>query len=150
MKYKHKISPQVHKDIIAIAQELPPLQKLSKQGKPLFRAVSKFVKGSDLPANVKIKGQPEPKVRTMEELLSERPALQDERVGPDPNKMYIRHGREPILVNHKLNLIDSYQNEGPEGMKRYVASVKAIFQKAVDAENAKLLTEQSQNHDNNQ
>jgi|ERR1044072_1379650 hypothetical protein len=105
MKFKKfKLTPQVHKDIIAIAQQLPPLQKLSKLGNPLSRAVSRPVKGSDLPEGTLVKGKP-----------------------VQPDGRYIQKGTEPILINHKLNLIETFENEGPEGMRKYVASVKKIF-----------------------
>lgn len=104
---KNKISPQKHKEFISIAATLPPLQKTDKNGNRLSRATSRPISFEDLPQTDKDKFYKE--------------------LGLDAKKKrYIQRGSEPILVNHKLALIEAYENHGQGGVDRYVSRVQQM------------------------
>jgi hypothetical protein len=95
---KFKLTPQIHKQLVELAKDLPALQQLSPTGKPLFRAACDFV-GTDLTAH------------------SGR---------YDRYKQKIIRKQEPILVNHQVELIDKYQKRGMPAVDAYVAKVREI------------------------
>lgn len=80
----------------------------------MFRAISKTVKGSDLPEDVLIEGK-----------------------SPSPDKLYVQHGREPILINHETNLVEIYQKDGQVGVDAYVKFFKDMLEEAAKINEAK-------------
>lgn len=100
----HKITPQVHKQIIDIASGLPAIQKYLN-GKPLFRMLSKKLSWSELPEDEKAKH-----------------AMNDGR--------FIQNYQEAILVNHKVCLIAEYEMHGQSGINFYLNSIQTIIHRA--------------------
>lgn len=96
---KFKLTPQVYKQLMEIAHDLPQLQQLTPTGKPMYRAKPVFV-GTDL---------------TREAAL---------------NKMgyrnTIQRNKEPLLVNHEVQLIDRYQRLGMDAVNAYAAKCREI------------------------
>ncbi|MCE3278016.1 MAG: hypothetical protein K0S44_207 [Bacteroidetes bacterium] len=93
----NKITPQVYKTLVETAAKLPPFQRKDKNGNLLWRAASRFVKGSELTQKVTADGK----------------AIK-------PDEMYVQQGRQPLLVNHQVNLIEVYMKDGQPGVDEYV------------------------------
>lgn len=91
----YKITPQVHKQIIETAKTMPAFQKYTKNHKPLFRVLTRVVKGVDLPEENR------PKDFSI-------------------TKTYIQKYSEPILFNHEVELIEVYRKNGQKGVDGYV------------------------------
>lgn len=106
MKNRYKLTPFIIKQLEDKAIELPSFQRKDKHGKLMFRVMSRVVKGSELEPKTLVAG---------------------ERVNPDKN--YIQRGSEPILVNHKLNLLECYQKDGPDGVDEYVKFFKDEYER---------------------
>lgn len=49
-KVKFKLTPQVHKQIVEAAKQLPPLVKVDSNGKPLYRKLNTY-KGATMKIN---------------------------------------------------------------------------------------------------
>ena len=105
-KNKFKLTPEAHKQIITIATALPKLQKTDKSGTPLFRVVTKVVKGFDLPPGTLVGGKE-----------------------PDTKKNYVQKGKEPLLVNHEVNMVSEYKLYGQKGIDDYRASILAVLER---------------------
>jgi hypothetical protein len=110
MKYKNKfkLTPDAYKKLITISGELPRLQKLDRNGKPLSMVNTKVYLGRDLPPNVNV---PET---------------------PKPDKRYLVRAIEPLLVNHAVNLVDIYQQKGWPSVDKYVETCKAIAMRSAE------------------
>src|SRR4051812_27073861 len=102
MKTTFKLTPHVHKHILAVAGQLQLLQKTDKNGVPLRRATTRLVLGSELTPDTEING----------------PVI--------PNKLYVIKGTEPVLVNHAINLIEEFRAWGMEGITNYCRQVNEI------------------------
>lgn len=109
MSRHHKLTPEAHKLIEQLAQKLPPLQRIDKQGKPLARQLTKQVKGSEVPFN-------------------RRPDIKDF----DPSKNYLLRYWEPVHVNHAVNLRAQYEKAGMAGVEAYRDKVMSIVNKAME------------------
>lgn len=101
---KYKLTPQAHKHIVEQARIMPALQRLDKHGKPMSRQITKTVKGADLPEGTKT----------------------DDGKAPNPNKLYVQRGAEPLLVNHEVEMISAYYQGGQAAVQAYIARVEAI------------------------
>lgn len=100
---KYKLSPQWHKLISDLAKELPAMQK--KCGNVLmFRNISEPVIGYNL---------------TKEETAKIK--------NYKSSATYIRRGKEPVLVNHKLNLISEFELKGQDGVKLYCEKLSVMM-----------------------
>jgi hypothetical protein len=105
MKTAYKLTPAIHKQIEALAEQLLPLQKTGKNGLPLSRATTKLVLGSELTPDIELDG----------------PVIL--------NKLYVVRGIEPILVNHPVNMIEEFKAGGMEGVTNYCRQVNEIAQR---------------------
>lgn len=108
MRIHHKLTPHVHKLIEQLAGTLPPLQRISDQGKPLSRQLTKQVKGSEVPMN-------------------KRPDIKNF----DPSKTYLLRYWEPVRVNHAVNLRAQYEKAGMAGVDAYREKVMSIVNNAI-------------------
>jgi len=106
-KNKFKLTPEAHTKIKLLAKEFPKLQKLSKNGEPLFRLLTITKKGSELPPDTKLNS--------------------GESINKD--KVYVTRVKEPILVNHELNMIDVYKKDGEAGIIDYVKYIDLMKSK---------------------
>jgi len=113
MKKKHKVTTEVYKKILEIEKELPPIQKYLG-GKPLFRTLQKLVNGSDIPDEHK-------------EQLKVDGVFYN-------NKRYFQKIQDPILVNHKLILIEEFEKHGQEGIDYYISDIQALVDRAKSLE----------------
>jgi hypothetical protein len=95
-KVKFKLVPQVLKQVEAAAKALPPIIKHDKHGKPLYRSITNFVGTKDFDVSTK----------------SYRTTYQ--------------RGKEPILVNHKLAMIELYETKGMPEVQNYVNAIIAL------------------------
>lgn len=112
---KFKVGPEIYKQIKEIVKVLEPLQKTDASGKPLFRKITQFV-GT--------KGY------------------------SGPNEKYTKttkHGQEPLLVNHEVNLISEFEKFGPKGVKDYVDYVKELVRKTKEEQEKKEPVTSEQN-----
>jgi hypothetical protein len=124
-KNKFKITSQVYKQIEELAKTLHPLHKTDKAGNVLHRQTSKTIKGKDLPKGTK---------------LADGKTI-------DPNKLYVRKGTEPVLVNHSVSLRDYYQKHGQAGIEAYKQWVTDVMNKEselVAEENAQRVKKQEE------
>lgn len=103
---KFKVGPDAYKRIVAMARDLPEMQKLDKNNNPIFFATAKRVLGEDLPLGTKVEGK-----------------------GVDPKALYIQKGRKPLLINHTVMLVEAYQEFGEAGLNKYVDYVNLIASK---------------------
>lgn len=89
-KNKFKLTPEVYKSIKLISKTLPVCQRKDKNGNLMWRAVSKFDGTKDFSESLK------------------------------SYTKIIRTGKEPILVNHEINLVEIWQKDGQNGVDSYV------------------------------
>jgi hypothetical protein len=103
LKNKFKLTPEVYKSIKLLAQNLPKFQKRDAAGNLLWRDVSKFDGLKDF--------------------------MQGGGKIPTTYKKQILKGKEPLLVNHEVNMVEIYQKDGWVGLNRYVDFFKELSQK---------------------
>ena len=103
LKNKFKLTPEVYKSIKLISKSLPKFQRKDSQGNLMWREVSKF----DGVKNFKQGGG---KI-------------------PTTYEKQILKGKEPLLVNHEVNMVEIYQKDGLVGLNRYVDFFKELSQK---------------------
>ena len=101
MKNRHKITPEVRKVLANTVKSLPPMQKIGATGMPLFRLLNKCVMGRDLPEDAPIEGGKK----------------------PSPYKLYHTKIKEPIYLNHSVNLNEIFMKDGMAGVKAYTQFV---------------------------
>ncbi len=114
MSRHHRLTPEAYKLIEQLAKTLPPLQRISDQGKPLSRQLTKQVKGSEVPMN-------------------RRPDIKNF----DPSKNYLVRYWEPLHVNHAVNLRAQYEKAGMAGVEAYRDKVMSIVNKAIEEKEEK-------------
>jgi hypothetical protein len=93
-----KLTPEACKMINGLLKILPQFQRRNEKGDLMFRANTKLVQGKDLPQGTILNG--------------------GEKINKD--KMYVQRFKEPILVNHSVNLYEIYQKDGQTGVDAYV------------------------------
>lgn len=98
-----------------IAASLQKLQRKNVDGSLMFRSATKVVKGKDLK-----KSQVKALTETKEYY---------------PDKNYLLRYDEPVLVDHKQNLIEAYQKHSDVGVHEYINSVNKFAE-----ENKKPIT----------
>lgn len=96
-KNKFKITPQVYKELVKISNSLPRAHRKDRNGNLMYRNISRLVKVSEINETKTVEGKP-----------------------IDPNTNYVQKGKEAILVNHQVNLIEVYKNDGMSGVDEYV------------------------------
>ena len=104
MKINHKLTTQIIKHIEALEKSLPQLQK-NEGCKPMFRAVSKRVLGSEIPVEERVKIN-----------------------GFKSYQSYIQRGQQAVLTNHKINLIEAFKKDGQDGIMTYLNDVKHVME----------------------
>ncbi len=108
MKQKHKLSPDMHKQIKESAAVRPPLVRLNKDGSDRTRVVTKTYNGSELPEGVKL----------------------SPGVAFNPNKLYVQRITEPVYVNHEVEMINEFWKGGEPAVKNYINNVVEISKKS--------------------
>ena len=93
-KYRHKLSPQDHKNIVEQAKLLPKLVRVGKNGKTLERATVTFKNVTDFNAE---KGT---------------------------FTKHIERSSEPVYVNHEVEMVSAFWDGGAAGVHKYIQSVK--------------------------
>jgi hypothetical protein len=101
-KNKLNLTPDAYKKLITISGELPRLQKLDKNGNPLYKSNPLFV------------GY----------------VMDDNKLSRYTKK--IQRIKEPVLVNHAVNLVDIYQQKGWPGVDKYVETCKVIAMRSAE------------------
>lgn len=102
IKNNFKLTPDIRAEIIVISRQLPKLHRKNTGGELMYRAATQIVKGSDLPHKV---------------------LINNKKTEPHPDKKYLQRGREPILINHEVNLIKVYMQKGQPGIDDYVKTI---------------------------
>lgn len=103
LKNKFKLIPEVYKSIKSLAQNLPKFQKRDAAGNLLWRQTSKFDHTEHF--------------------------QQGNGKTPTTYTKHILKGKEPVLVNHEVNMVEIYQKDGWIGLNRYVDFFKELSQK---------------------
>lgn len=101
MKINHKITHQVYKQIEGLLKDLPSLNRLHN-GKPMVRIKTEYIKTDK---EVELDKNGKEKIKLIN---------------------HFKKGTEPILVNHKVNLISEYKKDGQLGIDNYLTWVKGI------------------------
>lgn len=96
---KFNLTPQAHKSIIETARTLPQMVRLNPDGSQMARDVTKF-KGVEY---IDEKGN-----------KSEKPYN------------HFTKGKEPVFINHEVEMINRFWQHGEPGVQAYVDSVHAI------------------------
>lgn len=125
MKKNNKLTPQTHKEIVSLAQQLPVMYRTTKDGKALMPVQTKVVKGSEIESGK----------------LSNGDAV-------NPDKLYISKNRQPLTVNHEVEMIDLYQKKGMVAVNNYAGMVVMMAKQA--EENQKKQELEVTNNDKNQ
>jgi hypothetical protein len=106
---KHKITPEVYKELITQAKALPKFQRTDNKNQLMFRYETKRKKGSELTEQ-------------------ERTLFPDENIRA--NVRYPILYKWPVMVNHEENIINIYKKEGRPGVNAYVEFFQAEYEKA--------------------
>jgi hypothetical protein len=113
MKKNNRLTPEVYKEILELAGTLPVMYRTGANGKVLMPMSSKLVKGSEI----------EGKLSNGDD--------------PNPNKNYVQKQRQPLTVNHAVEMIDLYKTKGITAVKNYAGQVFTIAKQAEEAKQAK-------------
>lgn len=113
---KHKISPAVHKDLVATANSLPKFQKQNDKGELIYHLVVRSIKGCDLTKQQK------------EIVLKEYGRI-------SPTARYKLQFREPALIDHVANIVKVYKEEGRAGADVYAEFWREEYKKAQEQMN---------------
>jgi len=98
-----KITPEISKAIKILAKHLPTMQRL-ENGKPMARILKmEKILGKDM--------KPEDKAQFKDF---------------DENATYTRQVKEPVLLNHEVNLTTAYRKAGNKGTEEYLKSLAQI------------------------
>lgn len=102
-KNKYKLTPEVYKTIKLISKSLPVCQRKDANGNLMWRTISKFDGTEHF----------------------------QQGIGKIPRSFTkkIRTGKEPILVNHEINLVEIYQKDGQNGVDSYVKFFQKLKKK---------------------
>lgn len=100
MKKRQKVTPEIHKEILQIADGLPMFYRTDKSGKTVYSTKTEVKKWEDL---------------TEDEL---KQALKNPNIKPGKKISISR--KEPVLINHVVMLIEYYQSGGRELMDKYI------------------------------
>lgn len=110
MKRKHKLTPQIHKQIIESAKLLPKLVKLKPDGiTPEQHYVSKKVRGYELEEGTKIKDGSK----------------------INPNELYKVQSLVQNFINHEVEMINLFWQNGEDAVKNYIVQVNNIYQNSL-------------------
>ena len=112
MKNRHKITPDIRKILTNTATSLPKMQKVGPTGLPAFRVLDKCVMGRDLPDDAPIEGGGK----------------------PSPNKLYHSKIKEPLYLNHSVNLNEIFMKDGMAGVKAYTQFIMEEYAKKATPE----------------
>lgn len=115
---KFKITPEVRKELITIAEALPKIPKFieGSDGKlhPQMVANSKLIEGDKLLAEDPDASLGHPGM----------PIKDDTKI--DPTKTYIQRGKQVVYQNHLVDLNKTYQLHGKPGVQLYIDWVESI------------------------
>ena len=111
-----KLTPQVRKRLSEINNSLPKIPLFTKQGKILRKATHKKISGKEL-------------FKTTDKLSDGTKVYID--------KNYVQHGTKLVLVNHMVNLRESYKRNGNDGVESYIAQVNNINLQIQKAQNGR-------------
>lgn len=117
---KHKLTPEVYKSLIEVAKSLPSFQRVHDDGRPMSRVQSKLVRYEDL-----------------------TPEQQKQIKKPDPSRSYTVNYAQPIFVNHELNIIECYKNDGQPGADAYANYFREEYAR-VEAEKEALKAKEAE------
>lgn len=102
----NKLTPEATKTIDNLVLTLPKFQKKHPvNGNLMFRTLTKRVQGKDLPKWYK------------------------KSHDWSPMEFYTYKYKEPILVNHKVNLIECFKKDGYTGLQHYVNALSDFYDK---------------------
>jgi len=125
MKKNNKLTPQIHKEIVSLAQQLPVMYRTTKDGKALMPVQTKVVKGSEIESGKLSNGD-----------------------DVNPDKLYISKNRQPLTVNHEVEMIDLYQKKGMTAVNNYAGMVVMMAKQAEESQKKQEL--EVTNNDKNQ
>lgn len=91
--------------LTVLASTLQPLQRKNANGSMMFRDAQKRIMGKDLPDSYKKSNE------------------------YFPDKWYILKYKEAVLVDHKLNLVETYEKRGDKGVEEYITSLNKFVSK---------------------
>jgi hypothetical protein len=102
-KYKHKVTPEVYKEIKKIAGNLSQVPALDKHNKPVYKMETRILKGDQFPEGKK-----------------------DRNGKPYDKNSYYSMPSEPQLrlQNHEVALVNAYELFAWKGVDAYIKSVE--------------------------
>lgn len=100
MKKNNKITPEIHKEIIQTAKDLPMFYRTDKSGKVVYTTKTT--------------------VKKWEELSEEELKQAEQNKAIKPGKSISISKKLPVLINHEVMLIEAYKSKGREGIDVYV------------------------------
>ena len=117
MKKNNKLTPEVYKEILTLADSLPVMYRTDAKGKVLMPMQTKMIKGSEIEGGKLSNGD-----------------------DANPDKNYIQKGRQPLKVNHAVEMINLFKTKGIAAVKNYAGR---IFMMAKQAEENKTENQES-------
>lgn len=114
MKKNNKLTPEVYKEILELAATLPTMYRTDANGKVLMPMQTKMVKGSDIEGGKLSNGD-----------------------DANPDKNYIQKQRQPLIVNHSVEMIDLYKTKGIVAVKNYAGRVFLMAKQSEEAKTEK-------------
>ena len=114
MKKNNKLTTTVYKEILELAATLPVMYRTDAAGKVLMPMQSKIVKGSEIEGGKLSNGD-----------------------DANPDKNYIQKVRQPLTVNHAVEMLDLYKREGIVAVKNYAGRVFMMAKKSEEAKTEK-------------
>lgn len=105
-KNKHKLTNDIHNKIKLCCNEIPAMAMHDPvTNKPMLKKVRRWIKGSELPEDMR---------KQIEDFDSE--------------EKYLQEGRQEVLINHEVKLIEAYNSDGEEGICRYIEMVNEVIE----------------------
>ncbi len=119
MTKKHHLGPDDYKAIVDRSQKLPQLVRLTPNGEPMSRSITKTVKGKNLPEGTKV---------------TVTKGGKSFEADPEAETLYVQHIKEPVWVNHKVEMVSAFWKNGNQGVIEYINRVEAIAAKSAEKE----------------
>lgn len=112
----HKINSEVNKKLKEMAAQLPPMVKLNKAtGEPLVLIRKKSVAWEELTDEQKQQHKKEYHPR------------QNGQTWDRPVRYFVTY-KEPVLINHFVNIMQAYQSKGFDGVETYLKNIESILE----------------------
>jgi hypothetical protein len=126
-KKKHRVTPEIHNQIKVIATELPALVKTNEKGERMYRTLNKSVLWEELTAEQQKQVGDKDKTYSRKVGFNKfSPSRTHSKATFVAPMRYNIKMEEPVMVNHYINLIASYEAGAEAEVEKYVKYINNL------------------------